>query len=63
MLQAQISGPKSDFQYEGADQHHTHCMEAMRERFLDEVSTSDIRGIADDAELAGWDYRKRTQSD
>jgi hypothetical protein len=63
MTRVKIAGPLTEYEYQTPDQHHTHCMEAMRERFLDEVSTSDIRGIADDAELAGWDYRKRTQSD
>jgi hypothetical protein len=29
-------------------------MEALRERFLEEVSTRYIQTIADEAEMAGW---------
>lgn len=58
MIQAAIVGPLTDYEYETPEARHTHCMEAMRERFLDEVSTSDIRVIADEAELAGWNYRE-----
>jgi hypothetical protein len=56
MLQEQIAGPMPNFRYESAEQRHTHCMEALRERFLDEGSTSDM--IADEAERAGWSYHE-----
>ncbi|MBZ3695417.1 MULTISPECIES: hypothetical protein [Phyllobacterium] len=58
MMHVAIVGPLTDYEYETPELRHAHCMETMRERFLDEVSTSDIRVIADEAELAGWTYRE-----
>ncbi|MBA8876331.1 hypothetical protein [Phyllobacterium myrsinacearum] len=58
MIRAEIVGPLTEYEYQTPEQRHAHCMEVMRERFLDEVSTSDIRVIADEAELAGWNYRE-----
>jgi hypothetical protein len=58
MIHTTIVGPLTKHEYENAERRHVHCMEAMRERFLGEVSASDIRVIADEAELSGWNYHE-----
>lgn len=54
MMRAALVGPLTEIEYESADHRHAHCMEALHERFLDEVSTREILAIADEAELSGW---------
>ena len=38
MMRVTIVGPLIDVEYESPEHRHAHCMEALRERFLDEVS-------------------------
>ncbi|PSH57496.1 hypothetical protein [Phyllobacterium sophorae] len=56
MMRAAIVGPLTDVEYESPEHRYAHCMEALRERFLDEVSTKEILAIADEAELSGWSF-------
>ncbi|QND54396.1 hypothetical protein HB779_20960 (plasmid) [Phyllobacterium sp. 628] len=58
MIYATIAGPLTPHEYKTPQQRHDHCMEVLRERFLGEVSTSDIRVIADEAEISGWSYHE-----
>ncbi|MHC1548704.1 hypothetical protein [Phyllobacterium sp. K27] len=54
MMRAAIVGPLTEVEYESPEERHAHCMEALRDRFLDEVSTREMLVIADEAQLSGW---------
>lgn len=56
MMRAAIVGPLTEAEYESPEHRHAHCLEVLRERFLDEVCTKDILAIADEAELSGWSF-------
>ena len=56
MTRAAVVGPLTVVEYENPEHRHAHCMEALRERFLDEVATKEILAVADEAELSGWSF-------
>jgi hypothetical protein len=58
MIRSAIIGPLTEIEYETPEHRHAACMESLRERFLEEVSTKDIQTIADEAEMAGWNSRE-----
>lgn len=58
MMRAAIIGPLTEIEYESAEERHAHCMEALRHRFLEEVSTKEMLVIADEAQLSGWGVRE-----
>jgi hypothetical protein len=40
MIRAAVIGPLTEVEYESSEEH-AHCMEVLRDRFLDRVSTRD----------------------
>ncbi|MET3649931.1 hypothetical protein [Phyllobacterium ifriqiyense] len=56
MMRAAIIGPLTEVEYESSEQRHAHCMEVLRDHFLERVSTREMLAIADEAELSGWGF-------
>lgn len=56
MMRVSILGPLTDVEYESPEERHAHCMEALRDRFLNEVSPRELFAIADEAEVSGWSF-------
>lgn len=54
MMRAAIVSPLTEIEYESPEERHAHCMEALRDRFFEEVSTREMQVIADEAQLSGW---------
>ncbi|MEP7453409.1 hypothetical protein [Phyllobacterium sp. SB3] len=62
MMRAAIVGPLTEVEYESSVERHAHCMEALRDRFLEEVSTKEMLAIADEAQIAGWGLKEVRQA-
>ncbi|MEP7453517.1 hypothetical protein [Phyllobacterium sp. SB3] len=56
MIRAAIVGPLTEVEYESPEERHAHCMEVLRDRFLERVSTREMLAIADEAQLSGWSF-------
>jgi len=56
MMRAAIVGPLTEVEYKNVEERHAHCMEVLRDRFLERVSTREMLAIADEAELSGWSF-------
>ena len=56
MMRAAIIGPLTE--YESSEARHAHCMEALRDHFLERVSTKEILALADEAALSGWEFKE-----
>lgn len=56
MIRVSIIGPLTEAEYESPEQRHAHCMEALRDRFLSEVSPREMLAISDEAEISGWSF-------